>query len=59
MGLCTANRITVPQIGSEEIRVINDDYVDRHCKPKKKKRAAQPPAQPSAQPPAKPPVFAP
>ncbi|MCI00497.1 hypothetical protein A2U01_0021516, partial [Trifolium medium] len=51
MGLCTANRITIPQIGSEEIGVINDDYVDRHCKPNKKKKAAQPPAQP--------PVFAP
>ncbi|MCI26691.1 hypothetical protein A2U01_0047888, partial [Trifolium medium] len=42
MGLCMANRINIPQIGSEEIGVINDDYVDRHYKPKKK-RSEQPP----------------
>ncbi|PNX74157.1 hypothetical protein L195_g030072 [Trifolium pratense] len=47
MGLCTTNKLTIPQIGSEEISIINDDYVDRHCKPKKKKRAAPPPQPPT------------
>ncbi|PNX96308.1 hypothetical protein L195_g019512, partial [Trifolium pratense] len=49
MGLCSANRLSIPQIGNEEIGLINDDYVDRYCKPKKKKKAAPPP-QPPTQP---------
>ncbi|GAU51057.1 hypothetical protein TSUD_282530 [Trifolium subterraneum] len=49
MGLCTANRIHIPEIGSEEIGVIDDDYVDRYCKPKKKRTAQPPPPPPPAQ----------
>ncbi|PNX63834.1 hypothetical protein L195_g053711, partial [Trifolium pratense] len=45
MGLCSANRLNVPQIGNEEIPTINDDYVDRYCKPKQR-RARQPPPPP-------------
>ncbi|MCI45008.1 hypothetical protein A2U01_0066247, partial [Trifolium medium] len=54
MGLCSSNRISIPKIGSEEIGIINDEYVDRHCKPKKKKRAAQPQAPPQEAQPSQP-----
>ncbi|PNX68837.1 hypothetical protein L195_g064162, partial [Trifolium pratense] len=52
MGLCSANRLNIPQIGNEEIPTINDDYVDRYCKPKRR-RARQPPP-PPPQPPTQP-----
>ncbi|CAJ2645262.1 unnamed protein product [Trifolium pratense] len=49
MGLCTANRIHIPEIGREEIGKIDDDYVDRYCKPKKRRAAQQPPPPPPPQ----------
>ncbi|CAJ2654820.1 unnamed protein product [Trifolium pratense] len=52
MGLCSANRLHLPQIGNEEIPTSNDDYVDRYCKPKRR-RARQPPP-PPPQPPTQP-----
>ncbi|GAU10728.1 hypothetical protein TSUD_425540, partial [Trifolium subterraneum] len=49
MGLCIANRIHIPETGTEEIGVIDDDYVDRYCTPKKKRTAQSPPPPPPAQ----------
>jgi hypothetical protein len=59
MGLCVANRLTVPRLGSEETPLINDEYVDRHCKPKMKKRGVPSPAGPSALPSVQQPPAAP
>ncbi|CAJ2665119.1 unnamed protein product [Trifolium pratense] len=53
MGLCSANRLHLPHIGNEEIPTINDDYVDRYCKPKRRRARQQPPP-PPPQPPTQP-----
>ncbi|WJX19733.1 hypothetical protein P8452_09379 [Trifolium repens] len=52
-------RLTVPRLGSEETPLINDEYVDRHCKPKMKKRGVPSPAGPSALPSVQQPPAAP
>ncbi|WJX18778.1 hypothetical protein P8452_08544 [Trifolium repens] len=51
--------LTVPRLGSKETPLINDEYVDRHCKPKMKKRGVPSPEGPSAPPSVQQPPAAP
>ncbi|KAK2442292.1 hypothetical protein QL285_013500 [Trifolium repens] len=50
MGLCVANRLTIPRLGNEEPPLINDEYVVRYCKIKPRTRNVPSSAGPSAPP---------
>jgi hypothetical protein len=50
MGLCVANRLTIPRLGNEEPPIINDEYVVRYCKIKPRTRNVPSSAGPSAPP---------